>query len=88
MSPTGGEWKFIDAEVQDDFGDALWVRMFFECNGISMYIDFNINPEVVYEYGPHNVLYNGNQAIPKPHFAEFGIDKLIEQYEPLARIMM
>lgn len=93
LQDGGSKWTFIDSKIEHgDNGvarEVLWVSFFFENEkGIVIQLDFNFAEDVVNEYGDYDAQYRYSRVTIKPErFAHHGIDKLIEQYEPLARIL-
>ena len=97
QNQSGGEWEFYDAEITDDWwdGDGVdWVRLYFKRGDFRIHIDYNVCPEVREEYGPNDVYIEDGptnddvRRLEKELFKPYGIDELIKQYEPIAKLYL
>lgn len=76
MSPTGGEWEFVNIESFYSFVRVTLVR-----GDEELLLDFN---DFTY-LNPRQAYVTGGRA---PHLEAENYIDLFDKYEPLARIMM
>ncbi len=89
--PVGGKWIFRTVEVHSN-----WVTfIFLDAAQNKLDLDLNTDASLIEEYGwydgvirspnEHTISLSSNDKTPIA--SEFGVDKLAEQYKPIAMIM-